>query len=102
MEKFFTDYPAAGWTFVGGLLVLIGWLVKMAIQNNLAKIQSVEKKATELENNYKEEFKKVREESQEEFKKVRSDNNDKHLIIMGVLTEVRIEIAELKGNISNN
>lgn len=94
MENFIQANPAFIYFVMAGLLALIGWLVKMAVKDSQEKIKEHKKeiekvadKAVEIENNYKNEFKKIREEA-----------NDRHLIVMGVLTEVRVEIAELKNN----
>lgn len=98
MEQFLIEHPAVGYLTIVGLFTVIIWLVKLSVSNSLAEISAHKKRMDSMEFNYKDEFKKVRTDAQEEFKKVRQDANDKHLELIGVLTEVRIEIAELKGN----
>lgn len=87
MEKFLAENPGVAYFTIGGLFTLIFWLIKLAVKDTLNKIAEHDKRMDDIEFNYKDEFKRVREGA-----------NDKHLEILGVLTEVRIEIAELKGN----
>jgi len=91
MEQFLIDHPAVGYILILGLLSIIAWLVKMAISNQLKRMDSHSNRMDAIETNYKNEFKKIRTEA-----------NDRHLEVLGVLTEVRIEIAELKGSNNNN
>jgi len=90
MEQFFIEHPAVGYILVLGLLSIIGWLVKMAISNQLERMKSHSNRMNAIEMNYKDEFKKIRAEA-----------NDRHLVVLGILAEVRVEIAELKGNNHN-
>jgi len=90
MEQFLIDHPAVGYILILGLLSIIAWLVKMAISNQLKRMDSHSNRMDGIETNYKDEFKKIRMEA-----------NDRHLEVLGVLTEVRVEIAELKGNNHN-
>lgn len=91
MEKFLAENPAVAYFTIGGLFSLIFWLIKLAVKDTLDKIANHDKRMDDIEFNYKDEFKKVREQA-----------GDRHLEVLGVLTEVKIEIAELKGNNNNN
>ena len=90
MEEFIKSYPAFVYMVFLTLTGLIWWLVRMAKSENLRKVKDHDSRMDEIEDNYKSEFKKIRVEA-----------NDRHLEVIGVLTEVRIEIAELKGNSYN-
>lgn len=98
MENFLAQHPAVAYFTIAGLFALIFWLIKLVVSDVLKRIKDHDQRMNEIEFNYKDEFKRVRTDAQDEFKKVRQDSNDKHLEILGVLTEVRVEIAELKGN----
>lgn len=98
MEDFLAQHPGVAYFTIGCMFTLIFWLVKLAVTDVLKRIKEQGERMDNMELNYKDEFKQVRVDAQEEFKKVRQDSNDKHLEILGVLTEVRVEIAELKGN----
>lgn len=113
MEQFLSEHPAVGYVTIALLFGVIGWLIKLAVSNSFSEVKELKKRMDEMEFNYKDEFKRVREDNkrefqivrvdaQEEFKKIRQDSNDKHLEILGILTEVRIEIAELKGSSNHN
>lgn len=86
MEKFLAENPAVAYITIVGLFSLIFWLIKLAIKDTLDKIKGHETRMDNIEFNYKDEFKKVREQA-----------NDRHLELLGVLSETREEIAELKG-----
>lgn len=95
MEKFIAANPAFVYFVMAGLLTLIGWLVKMAVKDSQEKIKEHKKeiekvalKATEIENNYKNEFKKIREEA-----------NDNHTIVMGALGDLRVQVAKIQGKV---
>lgn len=87
MEHFFSQYPEVAYAFVAALFGIIAWLIQIGIKDNAEKIRKQEERIDTIENNYK-----------DEFKKIKVDANEKHLEILGILTEVRIEIAQLKGN----
>lgn len=94
MEKFIAANPAFVYFVMAGLLALIGWLVKMAVKDSQEKIkehkleiQRVANKATEIENNYKNEFKMIRKEA-----------NERHTVVIDAINEVKVEIARISSN----
>ena len=94
MEKFIAANPAFVYFIMGGLLALIGWLVKMAVKDSQEKIkehkleiEKVANKAIEIENNYKNEFKMIRKEA-----------NERHTVVIEAINEVKIEIARIGSN----
>ena len=94
MEDFIKQYPAFVYMVFLTLVGLIWWLIRMGISEGLKKVKDQalqmkdhELRMNEIENNYTEEIKKIRVEA-----------NDRHLEVLGVLTEVRVEISEIKMN----
>jgi predicted PurR-regulated permease PerM len=85
MEKFIAENPGVIYILIGGLLALLAWLIKMAISNLLKKVEEVDNKSTEIEKNYKEEFKTIRKE-----------NNERHIEVLDNLSTIRVEIAKIK------
>lgn len=94
MEKFIAANPAFAYFIMAGLLGLIGWLVKMAVKDSQEKIkehkleiQKVALKASEIESNYKNEFKMIRKEA-----------NERHTVVIDAINEVKVEIARISSN----
>ena len=94
MEKFISANPAFVYFVMAGLLTLIGWLVKMAVKDSQEKIkehkleiQKVALKATEIENNYKNEFKMIRREA-----------NERHPVVIEAINQVKVEVARINNN----
>lgn len=97
MEQFISQNPGVIIVIFAGLFALMGWLIKMGVADSQEKIKKhtseikvVFDRTTEIEKNYKQEFKIIREKI-----------NDSHLETIGMMSEVREDIAELKGYIKN-
>ena len=94
MEKFIATNPAFIYFIISGLLLLIGWLVKMAVKDSQEKIkehkkeiEKVANKAAEIESNYKNEFKMIRQEA-----------NERHTVVIDAINEVKVEVARISSN----
>lgn len=97
MESFFSQYPGVAYTVVIGLLTLIGYMLKLAFNDyreskkeTNKKIEAVELRQDEMENNYKDEFKLVRKEQ-----------NDNHSETKDILTELKVQVASIVTKINN-
>ena len=90
MEQFIVSNPGVIVGLFGMLILIIGYLIKMGISDSQAKLKKhdqeikiVYDRTTEIEDNYKEEFKKIRVEA-----------NDRHEKVMGEFTALKVYIAE--------
>lgn len=70
MNDFFVQHPAIGYALIGGLLGLVGYLVRQLIIDNKAELKEVAKKAQDIEHNYLTRFEDIKDLAEKNHREV--------------------------------
>jgi methyl-accepting chemotaxis protein len=95
MEKFIAENPALAVAFIGLLMVLLGWFIRSSfkdskdeLKKHQEEIDKVSDRTSQIENNYK-----------KEFKEVRADANKNHLEVLEAIANLALSMKDVSGEV---